>query len=105
LRALKARYWDKGILPLDTLDMLAGVVVTSGEVDRSATLDWETLRQGRHAQFQLRGDCACNKFQHHWCGCVHQALLCNPICLAGSPSSTTYLVRDPANGGPPWDDA
>ncbi|MET4579198.1 ribonucleoside-diphosphate reductase subunit alpha [Ottowia thiooxydans] len=38
--------WDKGILPLDTLDLLAqsrgGNYV---EVDRSSTLDWDSLRR------------------------------------------------------------
>ncbi|MBG6074803.1 ribonucleoside-diphosphate reductase subunit alpha [Polaromonas sp. CG_9.11] len=37
--------WDKGILPLDTLDMLAKERGGYVEVDRSATLDWDALRQ------------------------------------------------------------
>ena len=37
--------WDKGILPLDTLDMLAEERGGYVEVDRSMTLDWEVLRQ------------------------------------------------------------
>jgi ribonucleoside-diphosphate reductase alpha chain len=36
--------WDKGILPLDTLDMLASARGGYVEVDRSATLDWDALR-------------------------------------------------------------
>ena len=36
--------WDKGILPLDTLDMLASARGGYVEVDRSATLDWDVLR-------------------------------------------------------------
>ncbi len=38
--------WDRGILPLDTLDMLADARGGAQfvEVDRSSTLDWETLR-------------------------------------------------------------
>jgi len=41
----KGSLWDKGILPLDTLDMLAAERGGYVEVDRSATLDWEALRQ------------------------------------------------------------
>ena len=37
--------WDQGILPLDTLDMLAQARGGYVEVDRSATLDWDALRQ------------------------------------------------------------
>ena len=37
--------WDKGILPLDTLDMLLEERGGYVEVDRSATLDWDALRK------------------------------------------------------------
>jgi len=37
--------WDKGILPPDTLDMLAQARGGYVEVDRSATLDWDALRK------------------------------------------------------------
>ncbi len=37
--------WDKGVLPLDTLDLLASARGGYVEVDRSATLDWDALRQ------------------------------------------------------------
>ena len=40
----KGSLWDKGILPLDTLDMLAEERGGYVEVDRSMTLDWEALR-------------------------------------------------------------
>ena len=36
--------WEKGILPLDTLDLLAKARGGYVEVDRSATLDWDALR-------------------------------------------------------------
>ncbi len=36
--------WDQGILPLDTLDLLAKARGGYVEVDRSTTLDWNTLR-------------------------------------------------------------
>ena len=41
----KGSLWDKGILPLDTIDMLAEERGGYVEVDRSMTLDWEALRQ------------------------------------------------------------
>jgi len=40
----KGSLWDQGILPLDTLDMLAEARGGYVEVDRSATLDWDALR-------------------------------------------------------------
>jgi ribonucleoside-diphosphate reductase alpha chain len=36
--------WERGVLPQDTLDLLAGERGGYVEVDRSATLDWEALR-------------------------------------------------------------
>jgi ribonucleoside-diphosphate reductase alpha chain len=41
----KGSLWDKGVLPLDTLDMLAKARGGYVEVDRSSTLDWDALRQ------------------------------------------------------------
>ena len=40
----KGSLWDKGILPLDTLDMLAEERGGFVEVDRSSTMDWDALR-------------------------------------------------------------
>jgi ribonucleoside-diphosphate reductase alpha chain len=40
----KGSLWDRGILPLDTLDMLAKERGGYVEVDRSAKLDWNVLR-------------------------------------------------------------
>ena len=40
----KGSLWDQGILPLDTLDMLARERGGYVEVDRSSTLDWNALR-------------------------------------------------------------
>ena len=45
--------WDQGILPLDTLDMLAQERGGYVEVDRSATLDWDALR-GKIARDGMR---------------------------------------------------
>jgi ribonucleoside-diphosphate reductase alpha chain len=41
----KGSLWDKGILPPDTLDLLAQARGGYVEVDRSATLDWDALRR------------------------------------------------------------
>jgi ribonucleoside-diphosphate reductase alpha chain len=41
----KGSLWDKGILPLDTLDMLAEQRGGYIEIDRSASLDWDALRK------------------------------------------------------------
>jgi ribonucleoside-diphosphate reductase alpha chain len=43
--SFRGSLWDKGILPLDTLDMLASARGGYVEVDRSATLDWDALRK------------------------------------------------------------
>ncbi|MCF8210639.1 MAG: ribonucleoside-diphosphate reductase subunit alpha, partial [Rhodoferax sp.] len=41
----KGSLWDQGVLPQDTLDMLATARGGYVEVDRSSTLDWDTLRK------------------------------------------------------------
>jgi len=41
----KGSLWDKGILPIDTLELLAKERGGYVEVDRSSTLDWDTLRK------------------------------------------------------------
>ena len=41
----KGSLWDKGVLPLDTLDMLVTARGGYVEVDRGATLDWDALRK------------------------------------------------------------
>jgi len=41
----KGSLWDRGILPLDTLELLAQQRGGYVEVDRSSTLDWDALRQ------------------------------------------------------------
>jgi ribonucleoside-diphosphate reductase alpha chain len=41
----KGSLWDQGILPLDTLDLLERERGGYVEVDRSSTLDWDTLRK------------------------------------------------------------
>jgi ribonucleoside-diphosphate reductase alpha chain len=41
----KGSLWDQGILPLDTLELLAKERGGYVDVDRSASLDWDALRQ------------------------------------------------------------
>jgi ribonucleoside-diphosphate reductase alpha chain len=41
----KGSLWDRGILPLDTLDLLNQTRGGYVEVDRSSTLDWDALRK------------------------------------------------------------
>ncbi|KQU67232.1 MULTISPECIES: ribonucleoside-diphosphate reductase subunit alpha [unclassified Rhizobacter] len=45
--------WDKGILPIDSLDLLAEARGGYVDVDRSTTLDWSALR-GRIAEHGMR---------------------------------------------------
>ena len=49
----KGSLWDQGILPLDTLNMLAEERGGYVEVDRSVTLDWDSLR-GKIARDGMR---------------------------------------------------
>ncbi|MES3015569.1 MAG: ribonucleoside-diphosphate reductase subunit alpha, partial [Pseudomonadota bacterium] len=41
----KGSLWDKGVLPLDTLDLLSRERGGYVDVDRSVSLDWDALRQ------------------------------------------------------------
>ena len=43
-KSFQGSLWDRGVLPQDTLDLLAAERGGYVEVDRSATLDWEALR-------------------------------------------------------------
>ena len=45
--------WDRGILPIDSVDLLAEQRGGYVELDRTATLDWDALRQ-RIAQHGMR---------------------------------------------------
>ena len=53
----KGSLWDQGILPLDTLDMLAKERGGYVEVDRSATLDWNSLRSKIAADGMRNSNC------------------------------------------------
>ncbi len=43
--SFKGSLWDRGILPPDTIDLLAQARGGYVEVDRSSTLDWDALRK------------------------------------------------------------
>jgi ribonucleoside-diphosphate reductase alpha chain len=49
--------WDQGILPLDTLKLLERERGGYVEVDRSSTLDWDTLRQKIAADGMRNSNC------------------------------------------------
>ncbi len=53
----KGSLWDQGILPLDTLDLLAQARGGYVDVDRSATLDWDSLRQKIKADGMRNSNC------------------------------------------------
>ncbi|HMA09548.1 MAG TPA: ribonucleoside-diphosphate reductase subunit alpha [Ramlibacter sp.] len=53
----KGSLWDRGILPLDTLDLLTQQRGGFVEVDRSATLDWDALRRKIAADGMRNSNC------------------------------------------------
>ncbi len=53
----KGSLWDRGILPLDTLELLAKERGGYVEVDRSSTLDWEALRRKIAADGMRNSNC------------------------------------------------
>lgn len=53
----KGSLWDKGILPIDTLDLLEQARGGYVEVDRSATLDWDALRAKIKADGMRNSNC------------------------------------------------
>ncbi|MET3441899.1 ribonucleoside-diphosphate reductase alpha chain [Variovorax paradoxus] len=53
----KGSLWDKGILPIDTLDLLEKARGGYVEVDRSTTLDWDALRQKIKADGMRNSNC------------------------------------------------
>lgn len=54
----KGSLWDKGVLPLDTLNLLADARGEQYvEVDRSATLDWDALRKKIAADGMRNSNC------------------------------------------------
>jgi ribonucleoside-diphosphate reductase alpha chain len=53
----KGSLWDQGILPLDTLKLLEHERGGYVEVDRSSTLDWDTLRQKIAADGMRNSNC------------------------------------------------
>ena len=49
--------WEQGVLPADTLDMLAKARGGYVEIDRSSTLDWDTLRRKIAADGMRNSNC------------------------------------------------
>ncbi len=49
--------WDRGVLPQDTLDLLAAERGGYVELDRSSTLDWEALRSRIRSQGMRNSNC------------------------------------------------
>ncbi|WP_439951434.1 ribonucleoside-diphosphate reductase subunit alpha [Piscinibacter sakaiensis] len=55
--SFRGSLWDRGILPLDSLDLLAQSRGGHVEVDRSATLDWGALRERIAAHGMRNSNC------------------------------------------------
>ncbi len=55
--SFKGSLWDRGILPLDTLDLLAQERGGYVEVDRSSRLDWDALRSKIARQGMRNSNC------------------------------------------------
>jgi ribonucleoside-diphosphate reductase alpha chain len=55
--SFRGSLWDQGVLPLDTLDLLANARGGYVEVDRSSTLDWDALRQKIAADGMRNSNC------------------------------------------------
>ena len=55
--SFKGSLWDQGVLPPDTLDMLAKERGGYVEVDRKATLDWDALRRKIAADGMRNSNC------------------------------------------------
>ena len=53
----KGSLWDKGVLPIDSLDLLEKQRGGYVEVDRSATLDWDALRSKIKADGMRNSNC------------------------------------------------
>jgi ribonucleoside-diphosphate reductase alpha chain len=53
----KGSLWDKGILPIDSLDLLEQARGGYVEVDRSSTLDWDALRAKIKADGMRNSNC------------------------------------------------
>ena len=53
----KGSLWDRGILPVDTLDLLAGERGGYVEVDRSSSMDWDALRRKIAADGMRNSNC------------------------------------------------
>ena len=55
--SFKGSLWDKGILPIDSLDLLAAERDEPLQVDRSSTLDWEPIRAALRRHGMRNSNC------------------------------------------------
>jgi ribonucleoside-diphosphate reductase alpha chain len=55
--SFRGSLWDRGILPFDSMDLLAKERGGYMEVDRTSTLDWEALRQRIHVHGMRNSNC------------------------------------------------
>ena len=105
--------WDRGVLPQDTLDLLAAERGGYVELDRSATLDWDALR-GRIKQHGMRNsNCIAIAPTATIANIVGVSAVdrarptrtcsSNRTCRASSRWSTSILVRDLKQAGL-WDE-
>jgi ribonucleoside-diphosphate reductase alpha chain len=55
--SFQSSLWDRGVLPQDTLDLLAAERGGYVEIDRSASLDWEALRRRIRSHGMRNSNC------------------------------------------------
>jgi ribonucleoside-diphosphate reductase alpha chain len=55
--SFKGSLWDKGILPIDSIDLLAQERGGYVEVDRSSTMDWSVVRESIKAHGMRNSNC------------------------------------------------
>jgi ribonucleoside-diphosphate reductase alpha chain len=77
--------WDRGMLPIDTMDLLEQERGCRIDVDRTARMDWSVVRESvaKHgdAQQQLHGDCSNGDDLHdHRRGSVYRTDVQASVC-------------------------
>ena len=100
----KGSKWDRGFLPIDTIDLLEKERGGDLEVDRTTSMDWTPVRdcdqKTWHAQQQHDGDCPdCDDLQYHRQS-PNRSNRCTNICLSNrisresSPSPTSTSSKN-----------
>ncbi len=99
----KGSKWDRGMMPLDTLELLEKERGTPILVDRKSRMDWDSLRDDqteRHAQFQLHGhrphrdDLKHHGFDLRASNPPTNTSTPNRICPVNSSARPTTLLRN-----------